>query len=68
MVGRGRIRTSEGLRRGVYSAVPLAAWIPARDWLRELELHQRFMVMSHARGLVTYSGHPASRVGGQPWS
>ena len=33
-------------------------------WLQELESNERFVVMSHARGLVTYSGHPASMLRG----
>ena len=37
LVGRARIRTCEGVSRGVYSAAPLAAWIPARDWLQRME-------------------------------
>ena len=28
--GRGRIRTSEGIRQLIYSQPPLAAWVPAR--------------------------------------
>src|SRR5256886_2826147 len=30
--GEGRIRTSEGIRRQIYSLLPLATWVPLRIW------------------------------------
>jgi hypothetical protein len=44
---------SQSLRTESEVAGLAGARYPAADWLRESNLNERFVVMSHARGLVT---------------
>jgi hypothetical protein len=55
MVRRDGLESPQARRPTRLQRVPIAAPAPTHeaDWLRESDLNERFVVMSHARGLVT---------------